>query len=138
MIADLPIVNYLVIDGDEPYLQATVCDACEAAYLGSRIACARCGKRTFHHRRLPSKGTVGSFTIIHRAAPSIPTPFVSVLVDLEGGTAVKANLVGCPPDPEHVSLGMAVELTTFEAAADESGTRVVAFGFVPSDRGVTE
>jgi uncharacterized OB-fold protein len=127
----VPVVNYLVLDEREPYLRATVCTRCEARYLGSRLVCSRCEGRDFELRRLPPTGRVGSFTIIHRAARGIPTPYVSALVDLDDGTTVKANVVGCMPDPSVIRLGMPVRLTTMPAGTDVDGVEAVAFGFEP-------
>lgn len=132
MSQKVPIVNYLALE-DPPHLVATVCTGCEATYFGTRIACARCGAREFHQRPAASTGTVGSFSIIHRAAPGVSAPYVSAIVDLDDGSTVKANVVGCPPDPDSVRLGMAVELTTFDAGTDDEGTTAIAFGFTPTN-----
>jgi uncharacterized OB-fold protein len=75
---------------------------------------------------------VRSFTIVHRAAPGVPTPYVSAIVDLEGGGVVKANVVNVEPVPANVSLGMPVRLTTFVAGTDDDGTEAVAFGYEPA------
>ena len=108
----VPLVNYLVIDGDEHYLKATECQDCGARYLGTRVSCSRCPCRTFVDRPLSKSGTIGSFSIVYRAAPSIKTPFVSAIIDLDDGTAVKANIIDCEPDPEHLRLGMRTVLRT--------------------------
>ena len=42
---------------------------------------------------LATTGVVRSFTIIHRAAPGVPVPYVSSVVELDGGGVVKANLL---------------------------------------------
>jgi uncharacterized OB-fold protein len=128
----VPIVDYLVLDEAEPHLVANACRGCGALYFDRRNACARCGGRTFDRRRLQSQGTVRAFTIVARAAPGIPTPYVSAVVDLEGGGVVKANLVGVDPSPEAIRLGMPVRMTTFVAGTDEQGTEAVAFGYEPA------
>ena len=73
-----------------------------------------------------------SFTIVHRTVPGVPAPYVSALVDLDGGGTVKANLSNIPPDPEHVKLGMSVRMTTFPAGTDDDGTEAIAFAFEPA------
>ena len=75
---------------------------------------------------------VRSFTIVHQAAPGVPVPYVSAVVDLDGGGDVKANIVNVEPEPENVSLGMRVQLTTFVAGTDDDGTEAVVFGFEPA------
>ena len=74
---------------------------------------------------------VRSFAIVHQAAPGVPVPYVSSVVDLDGGGDVKANVVNVEPDPEHIKLGMKVKLTTFVADTDDEGTEAVVFGFEP-------
>ena len=108
---------------------------------GGRLRCAllrpaqrrRQGRR---HRvqapKLATTGKVRSFTIVHRGVPGVPVPYVSALVDLDGGGTVKANLSNIPPDPEHVKLGMAVKMTTFAAGTDDDGTEAIAFAFEPA------
>jgi uncharacterized OB-fold protein len=129
----VPFVRYLELGEEGPQLVSQECDACGARFFDQRLACAKCSGRTFHSVPVATSGHVGSFTIVHRAAPGVPTPYVSAVVYLDDDTAVKANIVGCPPDPEHVKLGMRVELTTFPAATAADGTTAVAFGFTPSD-----
>jgi len=127
----VPIVDYLVLDEGAPYLVANRCDNCGALYFDRRNACAKCGGRSFSKQRLADDGTVRSFTIVHRAAPGVPTPYVSAIVDLAGGGVVKANLLNVEPDPEHVQFGMKVRLTTTVAGVDDDGTEAIAFGFEP-------
>ena len=87
------MVDYLVLD-EVPYLQAQSCTSCGALFFDRRNACARCGEQQFNSVRLAKDGHVRAFTIVHRAAPGIPTPYVSVVVELNGIGVVKANLIG--------------------------------------------
>jgi uncharacterized protein len=127
----VPIVDYLVLDDGAPYLVANRCDSCGALYFDRRNACAKCSGRSFSKDRLADDGTVRSFTIVHRAAPGVPTPYVSAIVDLSGGGVVKANLLNVEPDPEHVRFGMPVRLTTTVAGVDDDGTEAIQFGYEP-------
>ena len=131
MAKQLPIVDYLVIDDGPPHLVAKLCDRCGATYWDRRNGCARCSNRTFHPHRVADTGTVRSFGIVHQAAPGVPVPFVSIVVDLDGGGDVKANLVNVEPEPANITLGMKVRLTTFVTATDDEGTEAVAFGYEP-------
>lgn len=132
MGSQIPMVDYLVLDDGEPHLVARECAACGALFFDRRNACASCGGRSFGSRRLGNDGVVRSFTIVHRAAPGVPAPFVSAVVDLEGGGKVKANVVDIEPSPDNVKLGMPVTLTTFVAGSDDNGTEAVAFGYRPA------
>ncbi|HAM03091.1 MAG TPA: hypothetical protein DCQ30_12830 [Acidimicrobiaceae bacterium] len=127
----VPVVGYLVL-GDDPHLVANACRSCGALYFDRRNACARCGARHFDLRPLATTGVLRSFTIIHRAAPNVPVPYVSSVVELDGGGVVKANLLEAGTDADKIDLGMPVKLTTFACGTDEEGTEAVAFGFVPA------
>ena len=132
MGSQVPIVDYLVLDDGAPYLTANVCEECGALYLDRRNACAKCGKTAFGKRQLAGTGTLKAFTIVHRAAPTVPVPYVSAVVHLDGGGAVHANIVNVQPEPDQVRLNMPVRMTTFTAGVDEDGTEAVAFGFEPA------
>lgn len=132
MAKQIPVVGYLQLDG-EPHLVAQECEHCGALYFGRRNACAKCFQRgPFKERRLESTGSLRAFTIVQRAAPGVKAPYVSALVDLDGGGHVKANLVNVPPSPDNIKLGMPVRLTTFTVDTDDEGNEAVAFGFEPA------
>jgi uncharacterized OB-fold protein len=132
MAGQIPVVDYLVLDGANPHLVANRCSNCGAQYFDRRNACAHCSGTAFERVQLPTQGKVRSFTIVHRAAPNEPTPYVSAVVDLEGDGVVKANIINTDPTPEKVTLGMPVRLATFVADTDSKGTEAVAFGFEPA------
>lgn len=139
MGATISVVDYLVLDDGEPHLVANECSSCGALFFDRRNACGACPGREFGRRALGTAGSLRSFSIIHRSAPGIPAPYVSALVDLDGGGTVKANLLGVDDDPARIALGMRVRLTTFVAGADDDGTEAVAFAFQPeSERAETE
>jgi uncharacterized OB-fold protein len=125
----IPFVDYLVL-GDEPHLVANECTTCKARFFDRRNACASCSGTSFRQVRVPTEGELRTFTIVAFAAPGIPVPFVSGVVDCQG-TSVRANIVNVPADPEHVKTGMKVRLTTFPIGADKQGTEAINFGFEP-------
>ena len=125
----VPLVQYLSLDG-EPHLVANECTSCGARFFDRRNACASCFATDFRQVDIPTDGELKSFTIVSMAAPGIPVPFVAGIVDC-GGTSVRGNVVNVEPDPEHVSLGMKVRLTTFPIGTDAAGTEAVGFGFEP-------
>ena len=126
----ISMVEYLKL-GDDPHLVANVCDACGVSYFDRRNACAACGAREFSARRLSNTGWVRTFTIVHRAARGVPAPYVSAVVDLDGGGRVKSNIINIEPLPANVSLGMRVRLATYVTATDDDGNEAVAFGYEP-------
>jgi len=127
----IPIVDYLVLDDGPPHLVAQESTETGALYFDRRNADAQSGKPGFRPRELATTGTVRTFTIVHRAAPGVPTPYVSAVVDIDGGGVVKTNLVNLQPDPDHVRFGMPVRLATYVVGTDDEGTEAVAFGFEP-------
>jgi uncharacterized protein len=126
----IPLVDYLVL-GDHPHLEASECTLCGARYFDRRNACASCFGTSFHKVPVGTSGTVRAFTIVTFAAPGIPVPFVSAIVDCEG-TSVRGNLINVEASPEHVSLGMNVRLATYSMGPDEAGTEAIGFGFEPA------
>jgi uncharacterized protein len=131
MARQVPYVGYLSL-GDDPHLVASECSACGALFFDRRNACASCGRRDFATRRLANDGVLRAFTIVHRASPGVAVPYVSGIVDLDGGGVVKANIVGVDPEPDSLTLGMRLKLTTFVAATDAEGAEAIAFGYAPA------
>jgi uncharacterized OB-fold protein len=125
----VPFVDYLVL-GDAPHLIAHECVNCGARYFDRRNACAGCFESDFRTVDVATEGEVRAFTIVAFAAPGIDVPFVAAVIDCDG-TSVRANVINCPPDPDHVKLGMKVRLTTYSLGTDASGTEAVGFGFEP-------
>jgi len=128
----VPIVDYLALDDGPPHLVAWEAVDSGALYFDRRNGDAKAGGTDFKRRKLATTGKLRSFTIVHRTVPGVPAPYVSALVDLDGGGSVKGNLQNVPPDPEHVKLGMPVRMTTFVAGTDDDGTEAIAFAFEPA------
>ena len=131
MPRQVPYVGYLRL-GDDPHLVANECQSCHALFFDRRNACANCGRREFRSRRLANEGVLSAFTIVHRAAPGVTVPYVSGIVDVDGGGVVKANIVGIDAKPGSVKLGMKVRLATFPIGTDSEGTEAIAFGYQPA------
>jgi len=127
----IPFVDYLVLDDGEPHLVAHECTSCGARFFDRRNACASCFGDDFKTVRIATEGELRSFTIVAFAAPGVDVPFVAGVVDCDG-TSVRGNVVNCPPDPEHVTLGMKVRLTTFSTGTDDLGVDAINFGFEPA------
>jgi uncharacterized OB-fold protein len=127
----LPVVDYLKIDDGAPHLVAHECTSCGARYFDRRNACAGCPGTTFKTVPVASDGVLRAYTIVAFAAPGIQVPFVAGVIDC-GGTSVRANVINCPPDPDHVTLGMKVRLATYSMGTDANGTEAIGFGFEPA------
>jgi uncharacterized OB-fold protein len=130
-VSQIPFVDYLVLDDGDPHLVAHECTACGARYFDRRNACASCSGTDFTTVDIATDGVVRSFTIVTFAAPGVEVPFVAAVVDCDG-TSVRGNVINCPPDPEHVQLGMKVRLATYSMGADDHGVEAVNYGFEPA------
>lgn len=133
--APLPAVDYLKIpDEGDPYLAGSKCRACGATYLGERSVCSKCAARDqMDSIRLSNQGTLYTYAIVYRSFPGVEVPFVSAVVDLEGGGTVKGNLVDIEPDPDQIKFGMPVELVYRDALGrkDKDGHHYLSYFFAP-------
>jgi hypothetical protein len=129
-----PIVEFLKIpQGGDPYLEGQKCRACNAIFLGERATCSSCGTTgSCEPIRLSNRGELYVFSIVHRSFPGIEVPYVSAIVDLEGGGTVKGNLIGIDPDPAKIKMGMPVEVV-YEIAPrkDKEGNEYLTYYFKP-------
>lgn len=130
----LPVVPFLRIPNvGDPFLEGLACRSCSAVFLDRREVCASCGGReTLEPRRLASTGTLYVYTIVYRSFPGIETPYVSAVVDLDGGGTVKGNLICVDPDPQRLAMGMPVEVV-FRIAPrkDHEGREYLTYYFQP-------
>lgn len=124
----IPLVSYLELD--PPHLVAQQCTQCLARYFDRRNACASCGGEEFGQVDVDTTGTVRTFSIVAFSIPGVEVPFVAAIVDC-GGTSVRGKLVGVTPDPEHVKVGMKVELVTVSEGVDDDGVEAVGYAFAP-------
>ena len=129
MSEQIPLVDYLVL-GDTPHLVANQCTSCGATFFDRRNACAGCFGTDFKQIDVAPEGTVSTFTIVAMAAPGIPVPFVSAVINCDG-IPVRGNVINVDPDPDHVSLGMKVRLATYSLGEDDHGKEAIGFGFEP-------
>ncbi len=130
----LPVVPFLKIpESGDPYLEGQRCQQCGAIFLGERDTCSKCGARgKLAPERLPDKGELYVYSIVHRSFPGIEVPYVSAIVDLDGGGTVKGNLVGIEPDPEKIQMGMPVEVIyRIAPTKDREGNEYMTYYFQP-------
>jgi uncharacterized OB-fold protein len=128
----IPLVDYLVLDGGQPHLVANECTSCGARFFDRRSACARCSAQEFRPADVATEGVLRTFSIVQFAAEGVAVPFVAGVVDCDG-TSVRGNVVGTPPDAEHVTLGMRLRLTTVPIGTDQDGVEAVGYGFEPAN-----
>jgi uncharacterized OB-fold protein len=133
-----PIVPYLRLPastGEKAYLAGSKCRNCGAAYVGRRLACARCyAVGDFDEIRLGEHGTLRTFSIVYQSIPGVEVPFVAAVVELPEGTAVRANLGGIEPDPDKIVplLGKKLEMYTEKVRVDKEGNDVITYRYRPA------
>ena len=131
----LPVVEYLKLpeDGD-PYLEGHKCGDCNSIFLGEREVCSNCTARgKIEPVKLSNKGKLYSYSITFRSFPGIDVPYISAIVDLDGGGTVKGNLIDCEPDPEKIEFDMPVEVVFDDALGrkDSEGNSYISYFFKP-------
>jgi len=102
------------------------CGDCGALRFFPRYLCTACGSDRTEWAEASGRGTVHSFTIVHRAAfPGFQaiTPYVVALIDLEEGPRMMTNIVG--DDAHDVMIGDAVTVV-FEERGTE-GAKIPQF-----------
>src|SRR6185312_11198803 len=106
-----------------------------APYLaGSK--CGKCGNRTsLEHIKLATTGKLYNYTVVHRNFPGVPVPFISAIVDLDGGGTLKGNLLEVEPDPAKIKFDMPVKVVFRDAGRkDKEGNSYLAYFFVPANK----
>ena len=84
--------------------------------------------------QLSNKGKLYAYSIVHRSFPGIDVPYVSAIVDLEGGGTVKSNLIDIDPDPDKLHFDMPVDVVFGDALnrKDSDGNSYISFFFKPA------
>lgn len=132
----LPAVDFLKLpEGEDPYLEGHKCKSCGAVFLGARNVCSKCGARDqIEAVKLSNKGKLYAYSIVHRSFPGIEVPYISAVVDLDGGGTVKGNLINADPDPEKLAFDMPVEVVYKDALGrkDKEGNSYISYFFQPA------
>jgi hypothetical protein len=132
----LPAVDYLIIpEKGDPYLEGHQCKECGAIYLGERNVCSKCFARDKISKiKLNDSGVLYSYSIVYRSFPGIDVPYISALVDLDGGGTIKGNLINVDPSPENVEFGMKVKIVYRDALGrkDSDGNSYLSYFFEPA------
>jgi uncharacterized OB-fold protein len=129
-----PVVSFLKIpEGGDPYLEGSKCASCGAIFLGERATCSKCGTTgRLEPTPLANRGELYVYSIVHRSFPGIEVPYVSAIVDLEGGGTVKGNLIDVEPDPDKIQMGMPVDVVyQIAPRKDGEGNEYLTYYFKP-------
>jgi len=127
-------VAFLKVPKDgAPYLAGSQCAKCGEVAVGTREICGKCGARDqMQAIQLASTGKLYNFTIVHRNFPGVPVPFISAIVDVDGGGTLKGNLLGIEPVPEKIKFDMPVNIVIKPVSQkDKDGNSYLAYFFEP-------
>ncbi|WP_346011888.1 OB-fold domain-containing protein [Streptomyces sp. SID3343] len=113
---------------EEGELRYQRCVACETANFVATDVCRGCSSRSLQWAASSGRGSVYSWTVVHRpAARELGSPYAVAIVDLDEGYRMLTNLVEVEPGEIHSGMRVRVDL---RPAGEE---RVLPF-FTP-DRG---
>jgi hypothetical protein len=96
---------------NEDRLIVQTCRACGHSQFYPRALCVKCEGRDLDWRDAKLKGTVHTFTVVHRApSPAFKedAPYVLALIDLDDGFRMMMNIVDTPHDA--ITIGMPVRI----------------------------
>jgi uncharacterized OB-fold protein len=104
-------------------LRVQVCGACGHRQLPGGPCCRECLSPELSWERATGRGTVFSYTIVHKAlhpAFAAQVPYVLADIQLEEGPILTSNVTDAPP--QGVSIGMEVDVWFDEPDRDAFGT----------------
>ena len=98
------------------------CRACARFFFYPRAACPHCLSNDLEWRRASGRGTLHTFTIVHRGLRSFPLgePYVLAIVELDEGPRMMTNLVDVEPEPAKLRIGIAVEVVFADVTPEVS------------------
>ena len=141
MSAPAPIAEGLFDwPADEPRLIGGACPACGNVTFPYQDGCPRCGAQPLERRRLARRGRLWAWTTQEFPPPAPPyggargadfEAFGVGYVELPGELRVEARLT--ESRPEHLRVGMEMELVIVRFSADDAGDELVTFAFRPVD-----
>jgi uncharacterized OB-fold protein len=96
------------------------CRGCGRFFFYPRAVCPHCFGAELEWQRVSGRGTLHTFTIVHRGLRDFPLgpPYVIAIVELAEGPRLMTNLVGVEPDPTRVRIGLAVEVVFEDVSAE--------------------
>ncbi|MEW4982551.1 MAG: Zn-ribbon domain-containing OB-fold protein [Cycloclasticus sp.] len=94
------------------------CECDHVQYYQQRI-CRQCQSENLQHRAASGRGTIHSYSVVHRApgpAFKLDVPYAVLLIDLEEGPRMISSLVG--KDFDALNFDIPVKLKTVQIADD--------------------
>jgi len=90
-------------------LRVQKCSACETIVFIPQPICTGCQGDTLEWIDSSGRGTIYSYTIVHRPPrPAFEVPYVVAIVELEEGWHMLTNVIGCKPGDIRVGMPVCV------------------------------
>ena len=107
---------------DNARILGTRCQACGLTYVPATMFCERCFAKLDEWVEVKSRGTVFTYTVLHRDLDGQPLdpPVILAYVKLDGSDGGLVHYLG-ETNPQAVHIGMAVE-AVFKDAAEREGS----------------
>lgn len=91
------------------------CASCGTLRHPPGPACPQCHSFEWDTVESSGRGTVYSFVVVHHPqAPQFEYPLPVALVELEEGTRLVTNIVGCEPDDIEIGMAVVCDLVAFD------------------------
>ena len=130
----LPATEYIRESNGEFYLSGLQCKNCKSIFIGERSSCGKCFlNNALMEIKLGNTGRLYSYSIVHRSFPGVDVPYISAIVDLDGGGTIKGNLVGIEANPDNIEFDMQLKVIFKDALGrkDKEGNSYVSYFFEP-------
>ncbi|MDG2002222.1 MAG: OB-fold domain-containing protein [Novosphingobium sp.] len=115
-----------------PNIEAFRCGDCDAVVTEQTIGCRACGSRQSPQAfRSPEAGALWTWSVVYRSYPGIEVPFVSAIVDLDGGLTLKGTVIGADHDSLHQGMRLKLVFDDAGGARDKEGAPYIGFHFIP-------
>ena len=128
---------------DEPRLIGSRCTDCGNVMFPTQGGCPKCSGSSTEPHELTRRGTLWTWTIQGYPPKSPPyrgdddpktfEPFGVGYVELPGECKVETRLT--VNDPEHIRIGMEMELVLVPLYTNDDGDEVMTFAFAPVEEG---
>ena len=93
------------------------CSACEKTFFRPEVACPHCFSTEWRWVDSSGKGTLYSFSVVHRApSPAFTAPFIFAAIDMEEGWTMFSNVIGLEPDQARIGMKLQV---SFERPSED-------------------
>lgn len=94
---------------DRGELVRPVCGRCGRSFFTPQVVCPYCGSGRWSYEPSAGRGTVYSFTVVHRPPePAFAAPYTLAIVDVAEGWHLLTWIVDCPATD--VRIGMDVQV----------------------------